>query len=142
MYRIANLIILGFLFFTACDDDEPIVTFDTMPVVKQESTYIVQVEEDITYAEGLGFEGNNSTATAIPLKLDLYLPDNDAEDRPVYMFIHGGGFTGGTKHKPEIVDMANYYASRGWVFASIDYRTTEELGVIQGLTPEELPMFY
>ncbi|EAR12605.1 hypothetical protein PI23P_08265 [Polaribacter irgensii 23-P] len=43
------------------------------------------------------------------------------------MFIHGGGFTGGIKHKPEIIEMANYYASRGWVFVYIDYRTTEEL---------------
>ena len=58
------------------------------------------------------------------------------------MFIHGGGFTGGIKHKPEIIDMANYYASRGWVFVSIDYRTTEELGVIQGMTPEELIVYY
>jgi acetyl esterase/lipase len=58
------------------------------------------------------------------------------------MFIHGGGFTGGIKHKPEIVDMANYYASRGWVFVSIDYRTTEELGVIQGMTPEKLLVYY
>lgn len=29
------------------------------------------------------------------------------------MLIHGGGFMGGIKHKPEIVDMANYYAARG-----------------------------
>ena len=28
----------------------------------------------------------------------------------------GGGFTGGIKHNPEIIKMANYYASRGWVF--------------------------
>ena len=46
------------------------------------------------------------------------------------------------KHKPEIVEMANYYASRGWVFASIDYRTVEELGVIQGMTPAELLSYY
>jgi len=58
------------------------------------------------------------------------------------MFIHGGGFTGGIKHKPEIIEMANYYASRGWVFVSIDYRTTEELGSIQGMTPEELLTYY
>ena len=57
------------------------------------------------------------------------------------MFIHGGGFTGGTKTKPEIVEMANYYASRGWVFVSIDYRTTEELGTIQGMTQEELSYY-
>ena len=39
------------------------------------------------------------------------------------MFIHGGGFTGGT-NKPG-VEMGNYYASRDGF--SIDYRTTEEL---------------
>ena len=44
----------------------------------------------------------------------------------------------GIKHKPEIVDMANYYASRGWVFVSIDYRTAEELGTIQGMAPTDL----
>ena len=58
------------------------------------------------------------------------------------MFIHGGGFNGGTKQKPEIVAMANYYASRGWVFVSIDYRTSEELGVIEGLSPKEILTYY
>ena len=58
------------------------------------------------------------------------------------MFIHGGGFTGGIKHKPEIEDMADYYASRGWVFVSIDYRTTEELGTITVDDPEEVASFY
>ena len=53
------------------------------------------------------------------------------------MFIHGGGFKGGTKTKPEIVAMANYYASRGWVFASIDYRTTEELCDAEEMAPCE-----
>ena len=43
------------------------------------------------------------------------------------MFIHGGGFKGGLKDGPEMIAMANYYTSRGWVFLSIDYRTTEEL---------------
>ena len=60
------------------------------------------------------------------------------------MFIHGGGFTGGTKLKPEIVEMGNYYASRGWVFVSVDYRTTEELGTIitSGMTPQKILSFY
>jgi acetyl esterase/lipase len=58
------------------------------------------------------------------------------------MFIHGGGFTGGTKTKPEIVEMANYYTSRGWVFISIDYRTTKELSEIEGMSQEEVLIFY
>ena len=56
------------------------------------------------------------------------------------MFIHGGGFTGGL-NKPEIISMGNYFALR-WVFVSIDYRTTEYLGTINGMTPTELSSFY
>ncbi len=109
------------------------------PIVTSESTYEVIVEQDLTYAEGLMHDGTSPTTTAIPLLLDLYVPDNDSDNRPVFMFIHGGGFQGGTKTKPEIVAMANYFASRGWVFASIDYRTTEELGgdIFTGIAPQE-----
>ncbi|MEK9668803.1 MAG: alpha/beta hydrolase [Deltaproteobacteria bacterium] len=52
------------------------------------------------------------------------------------------GFTGGIKHKPEIVEMAEYYASRGWVYVSIDYRTTEELGDIDDMSQEEIIDYY
>jgi dipeptidyl aminopeptidase/acylaminoacyl peptidase len=99
-------------------------------------------DEDITYAEGLSHNASITTPFSIPLKLDIYTPDNNSENRPVFMFIHGGGFRGGTKTKPEIVEMANYYASRGWVFASIDYRTVEELGIIQEMTQDELLTYY
>ena len=58
------------------------------------------------------------------------------------MFIHGGGFTGGVKHKPEIIEMGKYYASRGWVYVSIDYRTTEELGDIDGMSQQEIIDYY
>ena len=113
--------------------------FSNNPNVTCESTYTVMVEEDITYAEGLMHDGTSPTTTAIPLLLDLYVPDNDSDNRPVFMFVHGGGFQGGTKTKPEIVNMANYFASRGWVFASIDYRTTEELqgNIFTGIAPQE-----
>ena len=84
----------------------------------------------------------STSSFAIPLKLDVYYPNNNSTNRPVFMFIHGGGFTGGTKTKPEIIEMANYYASRGWIFVSVDYRTTEELGTIQGMTPEEVLTYY
>ena len=99
-------------------------------------------ERDITYAEGLSHDSTSSSPFAVPLLLDVYYPDDDSTDRPVFMFIHGGGFTGGIKHKPEIEDMADYYASRGWVFVSIDYRTTEELGVLEGINAEEVTAYY
>lgn len=113
-----------------------------IPVVKAQSTYLTLVEEDITYAEGLSHNSSSTPPVAIPLKLDVYYPSNDLTNRPVFMFVHGGGFTGGTKTKPEIVDMASYYASRGWVFISIDYRTAEELITIEGMARDELLLFY
>lgn len=137
-------LLLIILIFTPCskskgDDSE---TLNDIPIIKQVSSYSVNVTTDIVYAEGLSHDQLSTSHFPIPLKLDVYYPDNNSTNRPVFMFIHGGGFTGGIKHKPEIVDMANYYASRGWVFVSIDYRTTEELGVIQGMTPEELLVYY
>jgi acetyl esterase/lipase len=108
------------------------------PEVKCDSTYVVIVEEDITYAEGLSHDGTSSTTFAIPLKLDVYVPDNNSDNRPVYMFIHGGGFSGGTKTQEAIVEQANYFASRGWVFVSIDYRLRGDLGsIFTGIVPQD-----
>jgi acetyl esterase/lipase len=144
MNKVTYLIIFAVLLFTACSKDESTdaVIVDGTPIVKAESFYTVLTDEDITYAEGLSHNASSTTPFSIPLKLDIYTPDNNSENRPVFMFIHGGGFRGGTKTKPEIVEMANYYASRGWVFASIDYRTAEELGIIQGMTQDELLTYY
>lgn len=142
MNKVAYLTIFLVVLFTSCSNEETIQLDNEIPIVKATSSYTVLKEENITYAEGLGHNTTSSSPFAIPLKLDLYYPDNNASNRPVFMFIHGGGFKGGTKTKPEIVEMANYYASRGWVFASIDYRTVEELGVIQGMTPEKLLLYY
>ena len=124
------------------EEEETTPPDNGIPIVKAEASYPVLIEEDINYADGLGHDASSTSPFPIPQYLDIYLPDNDSDNRPVFMFIHGGGFTGGIKHKPEIVEMGNYYASRGWVYVSIDYRTTEELGVIQGMTPDELITYY
>lgn len=142
MNKVAYLIVFAVLFFTSCNKDESIAPDNGIPVIQAVSSYTVLKDENITYAEGLSHSMTSTTPFEIPIHLDVYYPDNNYNNRPVYMFIHGGGFTGGIKHKPEIVDMANYYASRGWVFVSIDYRTTEELGIIQGMTPEEVLDYY
>ena len=136
-------ILLVLIIFSGCDKEKEVIILDNqIPLVKSDSSYNIIKEEDVIYANGLSHNESSTAPFSIPLKLDIYYPNNNSANRPVYMFIHGGGFTGGIKHKPEIIDMANYYASRGWVFVSIDYRTTEELGVIQGMTPEELIEYY
>ena len=115
---------------------------DEPGVIYEPGLYEVLKNEDIVYARGLAHTKTSSNPSAVPLRLDVYFPDGNSTDRPVLMFIHGGGFTGGIKHKPEIVEMAEYYASRGWVYVSIDYRTTEELGDIDDMSQKEIIDYY
>jgi len=112
------------------------------PVVYEPGPYEVLKYEDIVYASGLAHSKSSTEPSAVSLKLDVYCPDTNSTERPLLMFIHGGGFTGGVKHKPEIIEMGKYYASRGWVYVSIDYRTTEELGDIDGMSQQEIIDYY
>jgi para-nitrobenzyl esterase len=102
-----------------------------IPVVYSESTFSVTKEEGIVYAEGLSHVSlNSSSSTIMPLLLDAYLPDDNAENHPAMVLIHGGGFVGGSRQQGSLVNMANYYASRGWVVFSIDYRLLGDLGTV------------
>ena len=114
---------------------------ETGPVYEP-GPYGVLTYEDIVYASGLAHTATSSEAEPVSLKLDVYCPDTNSTDRPVLMFIHGGGFKGGVKHKPEIVEMGKYFASRGWVYVSIDYRTAEELGDLDGKSQQEIVEYY
>ena len=111
-------------------------------MVYEPGPYEVLTYEDIVFGSGLAHSQSSTEASAVPLKLDVYCPDTNTTNRPVLMFIHGGGFTGGIKHKPEIIEMGKYYASRGFVYVSIDYRTTEELGNIDDMNQEEVIEYY
>ncbi|MEN1786083.1 MAG: alpha/beta hydrolase fold domain-containing protein, partial [Bacteroidota bacterium] len=102
-----------------------------VPTVQADSTFEVITENDIIYAEGLSHDSLNSiSATAIPLKLDVYYPNNTSQNRPAFMFIHGGAFEFGSKQQAAIVKMAKFYAARGWVFISIDYRLLGDIGTV------------
>jgi acetyl esterase/lipase len=50
--------------------------------------------------------------------LDLYVPVTATERLPLIVWIHGGGWTGGSKEQCAALDWAN----RGYVVASINYR--------------------
>ena len=55
------------------------------------------------------------------LKLDLYLPDQD-EPAPLVVWIHGGGWRGGSKEKCEI----KWVTDHGYSLAAISYRLTDK----------------
>ena len=57
------------------------------------------------------------------LFLDIVAPAGDTlEKRPLVLHQFGGGFLIGWRTKPVIPQMAEMYAKRGFVFATIDYR--------------------
>lgn len=59
----------------------------------------------------------------VPLNMDIYTPIGDtAHNRPLLLLIHGGAFVAGDKKDMFPAALANYYASHGFVVASINYR--------------------
>ena len=139
--------------FISCKkgDDNIITPEISAPTVKLNTTYEVSITEEITYAEGLSHDSWNSANTSVvPLLMDSYVPDNDLQNRPLLMLIHGGGFSGGSKQQEALVYMANYYASRGFVVFSIDYRLRGDMGTIPqewidattNVDPAELDQLY
>ena len=74
--------------------------------------YEVEVRKDISYHPG-------KDADAVRHKLDLYLP-RGAKDYPVFFFIHGGGWTNGSKNS--FGPVGKTFASNGIGFVAINYR--------------------
>jgi len=73
---------------------------------------------DIPYGSAVNEQGQTQSLT-----LDVYRPRGDTVTRrPLIIWVHGGGFRGGNKTSPEIVDEANTFARKGYVTASISYR--------------------
>lgn len=78
----------------------------------------VTVTSDIQYGSNLDLNGNN-----VDLFADVYQPDGDIEtNRPLIIFIHGGSFVGGDKTGNDVVPLAQEFAKKGYVTASISYR--------------------
>jgi acetyl esterase/lipase len=73
---------------------------------------------DIRYGEVLGYR---------PLELDLYLPAGP--ERPVVVYVHGGGWQRGSRRDPPPLLGADFYeqiAARGLAVAAVDYRLSGE----------------
>ena len=77
----------------------------------QDSLYAVNMAT-YTYAE----KANDT------LQLDLYTPDEDSEaGRPLLLYVHGGGFSGGQRNGPGINRFCRTLAARGYVVATMSY---------------------
>ncbi|MCX2678458.1 alpha/beta hydrolase [Galbibacter sp. EGI 63066] len=73
-----------------------------------------QHKETFTYA----VKGGES------LKMDVYSPEKIAKDQklPVLLWIHGGGFSGGSRDNKNEVELCKYVTGKGYIGVSISYR--------------------
>jgi len=101
---------------------DKVVTADVFPAVRGTFPAGVTGLPDLTYSTLRGYRR---------LTLDLYLPpDSPASRHPAVMYIHGGGWAGGSPRNagafenwPEVLASI---AARGYVVASIEYRFSRE----------------
>lgn len=73
----------------------------------------IRVYKDLFYATG---------SSNIRQSLDLYLPAERNERAPLIIWIHGGGWMGGSKEEPPMHE----FVDKGYAFAAINYRLTNE----------------
>lgn len=78
----------------------------------------IVVDRDVVYRETTDADGN-----PVQLMVDIYRPGRDvdrARRRPAVVWLHGGGFSGGTRSQMEPFAMES--ARRGYVAVTLDYR--------------------
>lgn len=124
--------LLCVMLLTACNKEESMTPNNGIPSVYANATYDVKIEKRIVYAQGLVHSNwNSDTYSTKSLTLDIYEPDDvTSENRPAIVIFHGGGFYGGNSEKETNIEMANHFASRGWVAICINYRLHDENGTV------------
>jgi para-nitrobenzyl esterase len=108
---------------TACD---PLATPEGPAPLRYRDDVFTTLEE-ITGTNAITFgSAVDQTGTRVTLKLDLYRPAGDTvTSRPAIVWVHGGSFCCGSRTSPEIVEEARYFARKGYVSVSIDYRLAD-----------------
>ena len=89
---------------------------DEAKAPKTGGNFEVEVHKDIAYVEGKDVDERQ--------KLDLYLPKG-AKDCPVLFFIHGGGWTGGSRSGFDRIGRT--FAKNGVAFVSTGYRLSPKV---------------
>jgi len=114
-------------------------TTPAVSTVSSQPRYDVRVTRDVVYGQGVTRpDWTSPHGEVFDLLLDAYEPIGaPAQGKPVLIAIHGGGFTGGHRRQAQIVAFCEYFAQRGWVTFSIDYRLARHRGQV----PADWPVF-
>ena len=98
-----------------------VVSTDQLPKLNPVFAGGVKAYPDVVYSQVNGYR---------PMTLDLYVPPKGKAARPLVIYVHGGGWTGGTSRNAAAY--ANFpavladLAARGYVVASVNYRLSGE----------------
>ncbi len=85
------------------------------------------VTRNVVYGQGYVDPDDDGLYTLKNLQLDIYRPEAGNSARlPAIIQVHGGGFTEGSKENENLVDYAEYLASRGYAVFNINYRLTRD----------------
>ena len=88
----------------------------------REPVYRVGETQDIIYGRVLR-NGALDGEERMDLTMDVYVPEDGGEvARPLLVTFHGGAFKGGDLRDSLLVEWCRYFASLGYVTASVDYR--------------------
>jgi acetyl esterase/lipase len=79
----------------------------------------VSEQLNVPYGSAVDFDGERQE-----LALDLYRPPRRARPRPAIIWVHGGGFTFGSR--TYMTPYARAFAERGYVSATITYRLADD----------------
>ncbi len=80
----------------------------------------VMLDFDLEYGRAVGWLGDT-----VSLRLDVYQPSpivDTLSQRPVIVYLHGGGFHAGSKSNEKGRVWARDFVRRGYVFVAVDYR--------------------
>ncbi len=95
------------------------------------ANFSVDLTTDVKYGEGLSHAyWNTESSDSKNLLLDIYEPNNEEPLKPAVVFIHGGGFIGGDKSMAAAFDTLTYFAERGFIGISINYRLLRDYGTL------------
>ena len=88
----------------------------------REPIYKVGETQDVIYGRVLR-NGREEEGERMDLTMDLYVPDDGGQvARPLLVTFPGGAFRDGDKRDTTLIEWCRYFASLGYVAASVDYR--------------------
>ncbi len=96
------------------------ISFSQMTRYKDVVFDKISIQKDLLYSSVDSIKENFR-------QFDLYEPANDSlKNRPLIIWMHGGGFKYGTKDAKEIKIWGNAFAKHGFVVAAINYRLSKK----------------